>query len=131
MFLDANVLIHAYDSASHPGPACARLMERIGKGEQQAATSILVVNEVLYFFSQKYDLERAEKVLGYIRHIPNLRILSLEEKDLDRAMECMRAGLETTDAFHMATMKSNGISVICSYDKAFDKMKDIRRQEPK
>ena len=106
-------------------------MTRIIKGEQKATTSVMVINEVLYYFSQTDGTQRAKEVWNNIRNIPNLRILGVNEEMVNKAIQHMENGLDTTDAFHVAVMDSDNTPVICSYDKAFDKIKTIRRQEPK
>ncbi len=131
MFLDANVLIHAYGMSDPKGQACASLMARIITGEQKATTSVMVINEVLYYFSQSDGTQRAKEVWSNIQNISNLKILSVNEEMVKKALLYMENGLDTTDAFHVAVMDSDNTSVICSYDKAFDKIKTIRRQEPK
>ncbi len=131
MFLDANILIHAYGVADRKGQACATLMTQIIQGEQKASTSVMVINEVLYFFLQSGGPQRAREVWVNIRKITHLKILGVGEDSIERAIRHMESGLDTTDAFHAAVMDSDGTGVICSYDRAFDKIKTIRRQEPK
>ncbi len=130
MFLDANVFIHAYESKGPKFDASRRLLGRINCGEMRAKTSVLVLNEVLHFFSSNYNLESGVKVFSNIRKTPNLEILGVESKDLELVVEFVKQGLDTSDAYHAAVMRANGLDTICSYDKGFDRIKSIRRQEP-
>lgn len=131
MFLDTNIFIHAYGITDYKGRACDRLLYRIAGGEQKAATSVMVVDEVLFFFSEKDGMTRAAEIWEDLSQTPNLEILGVDARMIGQAVRYMTDGLQATDAFHIAAMKANGIEVICSYDKGFDKIKDIRRQEPK
>lgn len=130
MFLDANVFIHAYESKGPKFEASRRFLRRVNGGEMRASTSVLVLNEVLHFFSTNCSPEMGLKVFSNIRKTPNLQILGVEAKDLELVADFVKQGLDTTDAYHTAVMRANKIDTICSYDKAFDKIKAIRRQEP-
>jgi predicted nucleic acid-binding protein len=63
--------------------------------------------------------------------MPNLDLLAVDKKAAQTVPEFFKSGLEPRDAMHAATMKANSIETICSYDRAFDKIKGIKRQEPK
>jgi len=132
MFLDANVFIHAYTNGASPKQMkCAALMERILSGEQRASTSSLVINESLFFFLGIGQIEIAERMHRNLLANPHLEILPVDKKVVEASFQYIKDGLQVTDAFHVATMRLNGISTICSYDKGFDKAKEISRQEPK
>ena len=130
MFLDANVFIHAYESKGPKFEACRRFLGRVNRGETNAHTSVLVLNEVLHFFTVNYSLEMGLKVFSNIRKTPNLVVLGVESDDLEKVAGFVQIGLDTSDAYHAAVMSANGIDTICGYDKGFDKIKAIRRQEP-
>ena len=131
MFLDANIFIYAYAASSKEGRDSAALLEKIKQGSQNATTSGLVINEVLYFFITHYSMEKVEKVHQSITSLENLAILSVNDKVTVKAMGFIRNGMEITDAFHAATMNIHHIETICSFDPHFDKAKGIRRQLPK
>ncbi|MFH1094593.1 MAG: type II toxin-antitoxin system VapC family toxin [Candidatus Micrarchaeota archaeon] len=130
MFLDANIFIYIYSSGGPQAQRCQKLLDRIAKGEQNAMTSTLVVNEVLYHLAERKGIERAAQNIGTIISTPHLTILGVEANSIAPAIEYMRKGLETSDAFHAALMRQNGIKTLCSYDKDFDKIKEIKRKEP-
>ncbi len=132
VFLDTNIFIHAYDTPREwKGKDSAKLIERIIKGEQKAATSYLVLNEVLYYYMREGRDEEAKRFWDNATNMHNLSILPIDQKAGAHVMEFISEGLDATDAFHAAVMAANGIETICSYDKAFDKIKGIKRQEPK
>ncbi len=131
MFLDANVFIHAYDSHGSKHEVSKRLLQRISWGEMKACTSVLVLNEVLYFFSVHDGPEKGVRVFSTIRKTPHLEVMPVNNLDLEHVGAFVQAGLDATDAYHAAVMKANGIGTICSFDKGFERIPSIQRQEPK
>jgi len=131
MFLDANIFIYAFRSQEQLGAVCQKLIERVLKGEQAATTSVLVMDEVFFYFLHHKDREFAKKIWNNILNNRNIHILAVDEKVAREVMRYTDIGLEPRDALHAATMKANLIDTICSYDKGFDKVKGLKRQEPK
>jgi len=132
MFLDANIFIHAYyDSKNKQSQLSKSLLSRVLSGESNACTSVLVLNEVHYFFLKEFGAEKANKIFSNILNYKNLEILPVNKDTLSFVEQYVNAGLETSDAFHVAVMKANNLSTMCSYDKAFDKIYGVKRQEPK
>ena len=131
MFIDANVFIQAYISKDKRGRNSKKFLSRLMKGEQVAVTSPLVFDEVIYVILTKFGENIAKKVWNNMIKIQNLKICVIDEKTMSYVMHFIEEGLEPRDAFHAATMYLNGITTICSYDKHFDNIKGIKRQEPK
>jgi predicted nucleic acid-binding protein len=132
MFLDANVFIYAFDTRKGKMTRqSARFLERVMAGEQHATTSPLVINEVLFYFHTNVGLEAAEDIYHNILSMQGIYILPVDIRVLRGVMDFVKQGLLVTDAFHAATMAANGISTLCSFDRDFDKIKGISRQEPK
>lgn len=130
MFIDANVFITYYLDRGKEGERARQLIKKLTGGEQNAATSALVINEVCHIVMQRDGLGPVEKVHQQLTSMPNLSILAVDDRITRLSIEFMRNGLGVSDAFHAATMKTNNISTICSFDKDFDKVKSIKRQEP-
>jgi len=131
VFLDANVFIHAYGGTNgRKTDACTAFMRKLAKGEQRAATSTLVAEEVLHYFLERKGKEIALWVLRSMSGQQNLCMLMVDEKALKIIPEFIEAGLGSADALHAAVMKANGESVICSFDKGFDSAPGIKRKEP-
>ena len=132
MFIDANIFIYTYDSKSGKEFINSKnQLRRINMGEMKAQTSTLVLNEVLYIISSTQGLDKASRVWKNILALNNIEILSVDKNTLSHVIDFCRTGLETTDAYHAATMKAHGIKTICSYDKGFDGLSSIKRQVPK
>ena len=131
MFIDANIFITAFLSAGQKGKNIEHFFSRIKSGEQKATTSPLVMDEVFHVISNKQDYEYATSVWKKMLSMPNLTLLPVDAKAASFFLEFSSQGLEPRDALHVATMKAHGILTICSYDKAFDIISSIKRQEPK
>ena len=131
MFIDSNIFITLYLSKGRDGELCRTFLKRVDGGEQSAATSAMVFDEVLYSISEMRNRETAKWAWESMMKLNNLRILAIDERALRLVPEFFDQGLDPTDAFHAAVMKANGISTICSFDKHFDKVKGIKRQAPK
>ena len=132
MFLDANIFIYAFDTKEGDKKiACQNLLRSIISKKTNAHTSVLVLNEVHYFFLNSQNAKRANAIIKNILSYTNLSILSLDKELFFLVAQYTEDGLLTTDAFHVASMNINSISTICSYDKGFDSIKSIKRQVPK
>ena len=131
MFLDSNIFIHLYRNPGKEGNECKRLYARLVRGEQNACTSPLVLDEVIYFFMERESLDLTLSLWNQMRRIPNLKMLAVDENALGYVEQYIRQGLAPRDAFHAAVMRANRLSTICSYDSDFDKIKGIKRQVPK
>lgn len=131
MFLDSNIFINASISSGHHGQASRDLLKRIAKGEQNAAISPLVMDEVIYVLIPEKGLDFAIKFLKTILANQRIQVLPVDERVLNQLPSYLEQGLEPRDAMHAATMQVYSISTICSYDTGFDNKKGIRRQEPK
>jgi predicted nucleic acid-binding protein len=131
MFIDSNIFLNAFLNSSKDADSSIKFLKRVDKGEQNASTSPLVIDEVLYVMLEKRGIDAAEDSWESIQKIRNLSFLDIDIKTLGNLMLFLKQGLYPRDAFHAATMKSNGISVICSFDKDFDRVKGIQRQTPK
>jgi predicted nucleic acid-binding protein len=131
MFLDSNVFIHLYEADGKKGAECSRLFKRIAAGEQNAVTSPLVFDEVIYYFLDVRGLPFVEKIWRHMTTLSHLEVLPVDEKVTEHVMKFVKAGMAPRDAFHAATMYANGVDTICSYDKGFDHVPSIKRQEPR
>lgn len=132
MFIDANVFLAAYLDSSEKGKRARAFLAKIAKGEQNAITSALVLNELFYKYGGLRGIGQTERVYRNLQSYAHLTIMPIDMKVAGESIAYMKEGLETSDAFHAATMKVAGAGTICSFDKDFDRLKakGIKRQEP-
>lgn len=131
MFIDANVFLAAFLNSQEQGQKSRALMAKIAKGEQNAVTNALVMNEFLFIIREKRGLGEMKRAHRILASHNRLSVMPIDEKVVADSISYMEGGLQVSDAFHAATMKLAGVGTICSYDRGFDRVKGIRRQEPK
>ena len=130
MFIDANIFIMAMIGKDRTSEKCRDYMHKIENGEQQATTSVLVLDEVLHNISEYRGTEIAIKFLKKISVFPNLEICEITLSEFNDSLKFVNDGLRPRDALHVAVMRANGVSTILSFDKDFDGVKEIERKEP-
>ncbi len=133
-FLDSNILLrHLTNDDPQAGRACFALIKDIEEGRQSAWTSDLVIAEVVFVLSSKslYNLDRAT-ICDLLLPLINLPGLKLPHKRLyARIFELYTAlPIDYIDAYHVALMERQRTRRVLSYDRHFDRVKGIERQEP-
>ena len=130
MFIDANIFIAAYLDSQEQGKRSKALLAKIAKGEQNAITNALVVNEVFYKVKELRGIGQVERVHRNLISYAHLSIMPIDDKVIANSITYIKEGLNVSDAFHAATMKNAGVGTICSYDEGFDRARGIRRRVP-
>lgn len=147
VFIDANIFLYRileHWKYAHP---CTKILKDINYGKYLGVTSIFVCNEVFHrvmlaeLFTErsieakhaiKYlkdnpdvikELSAARDAIKNIEQIENLRIVGVQRDALDLALEfSQKYGLLATDAIHVATMKIEGLSILASNDRDFERV---------
>ncbi|MCE4610359.1 MAG: type II toxin-antitoxin system VapC family toxin [Desulfurococcales archaeon] len=92
-------------------------------------TDVLVLDELIYVSKRKYGIPydlTVEFIESSIR--PYVIILSLGEDEYVKAAKFMiEYNLKPSDALHLAAMVNNGMSLIASEDREFDKVSLVKR----
>lgn len=136
-FLDTNIFLRflTRDDVTKAA-ACRHLFQRLDRGEETATTSESVIAEVVYVLSARsgvgYGLTPAEAA-GRLKPLINVTGLKLPNKRwFSRALDLYAAQpfLDFEDALSLAHMERQGIRIMASYDRDFDKIPDIERKEP-
>ncbi len=93
-------------------------------------TDALVLDELIYVSKKKYGVPY-ELSIEFIEAIilPYVNILEIGEEEYGYASKLIiEYNLKPSDALHIGTMLNNGINVIISEDKEFDKVDQIKRK---
>lgn len=96
----------------------------------KAYTDVLVLDELIYVSKKKYGIPY-ELSIEFIEAIvlPYINILELGEEEYEHASKLIvEYRLKPSDSLHIGAMLNNGINVIVSEDKEFDKIKQIKRR---
>lgn len=118
--------------APHPHKEpCANLMRRIASGEVEAVVDTEALQEILHRYRSIRRWDDGRRVYSLTRALFP-RSASISESTLDRARDFMdrHKGLTARDAIHAAVAFEIGARAICSYDRDFDVVPEIRRIEP-
>ncbi len=148
VFIDANIFIFHVLSDSEYGEASTQLLERVERGEINAVTNVLVLNEVAFKilmaelsnYSEKFNIWVARKLLKskevaekayrpvkkyitYLKGLEKLEVVGIAPRIAFSSVELgERYGLLPTDSFHLATMKELGIKFIATDDSDFKRV---------
>lgn len=155
IFIDANIFLNTVLGTGKQAAASARFLEEADSGAFPAATSVIVLNEVLHrliigsvvkstgvapesaIHQMKLhpelirDAGEAFEIMDDIRSIGSLKILGISPATFNRSLAIMREwGLLGNDALHVACMEEHAISTIATYDHDFSRVAGIRMRKP-
>ena len=133
VFLDSNIFLRAIlkddeKKAEH----CLKLFEKVDNSEITAATSMLVLNEILWVL-EGYKVGRKEiaERLGAIA-ASNIKLLAAEDDNI--ALESLTyykdLGVDFIDALNACVARKNKIQTIVTYDSHFEKLNFIKAAMP-
>lgn len=135
-FLDANIILR-YLTRDDPikARACFILLQRVKHGHEQLQTTESIIAEVTYVLSSPRHPYKATHpdIAAMLKPIVQLRGLRIPRKRIIlRALELydLYPQLDFEDALSVATMEQAHLTEIVSYDRDFNKVPGITRQEP-
>ena len=104
---------------------------KISEGLVEACTVTITWDEIVWvvrkIFGLKPSIELGRKFLEF----PNLKLLNVKRSIVLRAQGLVeKYEIKPRDAIHAATALENGIEIIVSYDRDFDKLEEIKRLDP-
>jgi len=135
-FVDTNVFLRFLTRDDETkAEACLRLFQRLDAGLDEATTCEAVLAEVVYVLSSRgsaYNLPAGE-IAARLRPLLSSRGLKLPNKRMYlRALDLYEtySPLDFEDALAVAHMERQKISAIVSYDRDFDRVTQVNREEP-
>jgi predicted nucleic acid-binding protein len=131
ILVDSNVLMYAAGT-SHPNKAASvALLDRIARGEVEAALDAEILQEILHRYRALGRWETGRRVYDLSRRIiPVVLPLTAEVLDLARSLLDRHPKLMARDALHASVCEHAGLDAICSYDRDFDQIPGLERVEP-
>ena len=129
--LDANVLVRflVQDDPKQSAAATA-LFEKAERREVKLHLDALVVAETVYVLMGRYGRSRAEVVNVLLAIIQNAGIETINEDVVTDALQRFAAlNVDFSDAW-LASRGARLHHPVASFDRDFDKFKDIKRFEP-
>ena len=133
-FLDANPILRFITRDRPDHAAAARLLfEQVARGQVSVTTSESIIVEVVQVLSSRvlYRLPRQE-VQRDVNMVLSMKGLKLRGKRFyQRALELYASSaVDFVDALCVAQMEQQGIKVILSFDRDFDRFPTVQREEP-
>lgn len=129
IYLDSNVFIYAAVSGNREGSWCRDLIRRIAGGEDEAVTSALTVDEVVYQVRMSRGVEAAIEAGEAVLQMAHLTVAPADAETLWRSLDIGRQlGLYPRDAIHAATALLRGTPDFVSADADFDKVDGLKRR---
>lgn len=131
ILIDTNVIMYAAGvNHPHKQPSAA-LLERVAAGEIEATIDAEVLHEILHRYRAIRQGSDGRRVYDLTRQLfPD--VLPITGAVLDRARRILDADprLMAREALHAAVVMREGMEAVCSYDRDFDRIMGLVRQEP-
>ncbi len=127
-FLDTNVLVRHITGAP---PDQARRATRYLQQADQLFLPDLILAEVAYVLESFYRMPRGATADALRASLTFPAVRVIDQVLLLRTIELYEfQGLDFADAYLVASAESTGVAVIASFDRDFDRVGTVRREEP-
>ena len=129
IYLDSNVFIYAALAGGKEGRWCRDLIRRVTEGGEEAVTSALTVDEVVYQVRVSRGLETSVQAGEAVLQMAHLTVAPADTETLWKSLDLgRRLELYPRDAIHAATALIRGAPDLISEDRDFDKVRGLRRR---
>lgn len=130
--VDTNVLARFFTGEPPEMAVKARgLVERADNGEIVLVVLPVIVAELTYTLESFYEMERKEVATKLLSFLESRGIEAVEStRVMDALARCRDRNVHFADAYLAAAAVDLG-NPVASFDRDFDKFKDVRRVEPK
>jgi len=129
LYIDSNVFIYAALNTEEIGEKARALLLKVQQGEEQASSSALTFDELVWAVKKYRTVEDAINAGEVFLNFPNLRLTLVNGELLASALNLIRKyRLDPRDSIHAATAILERAEAIVSTDTHFDKIKEIRRK---
>jgi predicted nucleic acid-binding protein len=134
-FVDASLFLYAHlkpkravtGEVAEMKKAARNIVKRIDSGEK-VATSLAHVSEVANILEASMPLQGSCQIMRDLVHSPTVSILEpTRENYMDAVEVAEEVSVGLNDGVAYVLMRENGIDEIYTFDKHFDRFKDVRR----
>lgn len=127
MYIDSNIFIFAAIDSGILGENCRKILDMIESDEIQAASSFLVLDEVIWVIKKNIGKEDSIKISKAALSLP-IKWMDVSRSIIIETIDSFQKyNLDPRDCLHLASMKNSGITTIISEDSDFDKVKSVKR----
>ena len=131
-FVDTNIFLR-YLTKDDPSKyeKCKDIFRMAMAGKIALATSGMVIAELIWTLLSYYKVTKAD-VVGMVSIIVNTENLYIPDKDIitDALVLYGRKNIDYIDAYNAVCMKHYDYDEIYSYDRDFDSVESVKREEP-
>ena len=129
LYLDASIFLYPALQSDAKAARAAEILRDVAAGDEQATTSSLTFDEVVWKIRQRFGRETALQAADNFLAIPNLRIAAVAIEHLRSARDLMAryARLDPRDAIHAAVALSVSAKKIASDDADFEGIAGLPR----
>ncbi len=131
LFIDTNIFLEVQFQDAR-WKECGELLRKVENEEIEALTTdFIVYSIILKIESKTKSIDKIEKFVNALTGISGLRIFHPEYETIRDSLRFVRKyGLDFDDALVVASMIANKVKKLVSFDRGFDKVKEIVRIEP-
>ena len=133
-FIDTDVIIRFLTGDDPDKQAAASsLFEQVEQGGITLAVTEAVITETVHVLASRalYNLPRSD-IRRHVTNILSMKGLKINHKgSYLRALDLYASSkLDFVDALIVAHMERTGVTTLISFEKSFDKLPNVTRQEP-
>lgn len=129
-FIDTNIFLEI-ELEDKRKEDCEILFRKILNEKEKGLVSDFIVYSILIELTEKSTLKKAREFLNFLDIMKNIEIFIPDKETLFSAMKFVeKYKLDFDDALVVSCMISNKIKKLVSFDKDFDRVKEIERIEP-
>lgn len=131
-FLDTNILLrHLMQDVPDQSARCTAYLQRVERGEIQVRTADTVIFETVFTLQRTYKLPKADIAAALLPIIDLPGIVLPNKRRFRTAFDLfVNLNLPFGDAYHAALMQSLKLTEIVTFDREFNRVPGITRQEP-
>ncbi len=128
MYIDSNIFIHSTVNKNKMGENCRKVIEKIENESLNAASSYLVLDEVLWILQNEIGKEDALESTKMFLSLP-IKWVDVKRDIMYQSLQIYdSSNLDPRDAIHLASMKKEKLTVLLSEDDDFDGIEGIERR---
>ncbi|MDO8460306.1 MAG: type II toxin-antitoxin system VapC family toxin [Nanoarchaeota archaeon] len=131
MLIDANIFLEVLLEQQSSG-RCKAFLNLLKTGEQKAIlTTFSIDSIILSMYRERVKEEKIKIFLRSLSQYKGLKIYSISLRDRFEALDQIkRYNLDYEDAITLQAAISTKCSSILSFDRHFDRVKELKREEP-
>jgi len=128
IFVDSNIPMYLVGAAHENKAEAQRVLEQLIVSGSRLVTDVAALQEILQRYVAIYRRDAIQAAFDAALGVVD-EVLTIEPGDVDRAKALIHArhAVSAREAIHVAVMQRHGISIVFSFNDAFDAVPGIER----